>query len=63
MGRAREQRLLGMFRRMMLDVALVGIIARRGAQPTPDTSDTHVLLSRLTWYGASELPVTGRPRE
>jgi hypothetical protein len=52
-----------MFRRMMLNVAFIGIVARRCAQPTPDGSNTHVLGSRLTWYGASELPVTSWPRE
>jgi len=62
-GRSREQRLSGMFRRMMFDVTLIGIVARRRPQPTPNASNTHVLGSRLTWYGASELLVTGWPRE
>jgi hypothetical protein len=47
---------------MVLDVALVGIITRGGAYPTPDGSHAHVLDSRVTWYGASELLATARPR-
>jgi hypothetical protein len=62
-SRSREQRLSGMFRRVMLNVAFIGIVARRCAQPTPNASNTHVLGSRLTWYGASELLVTDWPRE
>ena len=48
---------------MMLDVTLIGIVARSRPQPTPNASNTHVLGSRLTWYGASELLATGWPRE
>jgi hypothetical protein len=52
-----------MFCRMMLHVALVGIVTRRRPEPTPNASDAHVPGSRLTWYGASELLDTDWPRE
>jgi len=48
---------------MMLNVTLVGIITRRGPYPAPDSSNTHELVSRVTWYGASELLATDKPRQ
>ncbi len=47
---------------MVLDVTLVGVVTGRGPYPTPDVSKTHELVSRDTWYGASELLATGKPR-
>jgi hypothetical protein len=51
-----------MFRRVMLNITLVSIITGSGPQPTPEVSNAHVLDSRVTWYGASELPATRKPR-
>jgi hypothetical protein len=62
-GRSREQRLPGMFQSMVLDVTIVGIVTCRGPQPLPNALNAHVLGNLLTWYGASELRVTGKPRE
>jgi len=47
---------------VVFDVMIVGIVTCRSPQPTPQASDIHVLDSRVTWYGASELVATGRPR-
>jgi hypothetical protein len=57
------QRLAGMFFRMMLHIPLVGVITRSSPYPAPNCLNTHELVSRLTWYGASELPATGIPRK
>src|SRR5215468_10001058 len=38
---SRQQRLAGMLGGVVLDVTLVGVIARGGTQPTPDRSNPH----------------------
>ena len=46
----------------MLHVTLVGIVTRGRAKPAPDVLGLHEPVNRDSWYGASELRVTGNPR-